>query len=75
MSAEEQKALIATQARQRSELKEQIQALASQRKDYLSDKVAEMDSAESSLDYQIFGAVKEQAGEKGLKYDSDAPAL
>jgi Mg-chelatase subunit ChlD len=75
MSPAEQEAVIEAHAEKRSELKKQIQALASQRKDYLSDKVAEMDNAESSLDYQIFGAVREQAGKVGLKYDSEAPAL
>ena len=75
MSPAEQREVIETQARQRSELKKQIQDLAQQRKDYLSEKVAEMDDAASSLDYQIFGAIKEQAAGKGLKYDGDAPAL
>jgi hypothetical protein len=75
MSAGERKAMIADHAAQRSELKREIQLLASQRQDYLDDKVAELESAESSLDYRIFGAVKEQAAGKGLKYDSDAPTL
>lgn len=75
MTVAERETVIADHAEKRSELKTEIQTLAKQRKDYLRDKVAELDDAASSLDYQIFGAVKEQAGEKGLKYDSDAPTL
>jgi len=75
MSPTEQQDVIETRARQRSELKQKLQALAAERKDYLDTKVSEMGGADSSLDYQIFGAVKEQAGKIGLKYDSDAPAL
>lgn len=75
MSPEEQKAEIDSRAGRRADLKKQIETLVQQREAFLKDKVEGMDKAERSLDYQIYGAVKEQAEKKGLKYDRDAPEL
>jgi hypothetical protein len=36
--------------------------------------VAERGGAKDSLDDKIYGAVREQAAAKGLKYEADAPA-
>jgi len=75
MSPEAQKAEIENRAGRRADLKKQIETLVQQREAFLKDKVEEMDNAERSLDYQIYGAVKEQAAKKGLKYDREAPEL
>ncbi|EIC20121.1 vWA domain-containing protein [Thiorhodovibrio frisius] len=74
LSKTEQRALIEQKAREREELSAQIQALSDQRAEYLKSKVAESGDAEDSLDHKIFSAVREQAAEKGLKYDASAPA-
>ncbi|HBH35454.1 MAG TPA: hypothetical protein DDW45_03375 [Gammaproteobacteria bacterium] len=74
MSPSTQKALIADTAKRRSELSEEIGALTRQRAGYLEEKVAESGDAEASLDHKIFSAVRKQAKEKGLKYESDKMA-
>ncbi len=69
-----QKAMIEDKAKHRAELGAEIDALSRQRADYLKKKVAERGDAEASLDHQIISAVREQAEEKGLKYESDEMA-
>jgi Mg-chelatase subunit ChlD len=75
MSPEEQKAVIAEKAQKRQALKEEIRTLSKQRKDFIKKKVEAMETAETSLDYQIFGAVKEQTKDMGITYEADAPSL
>ncbi len=74
MAPEEQLAIIQEKAAKRDELKRQIATLAKQRSSFIKEEVATRGDAESSLDYKIFSAVKEQAEKKGLHYEADAPA-
>jgi len=74
MAPEEQKAVIAETAQRRQALQKEIRDLARQRADYLEEKVEEAGGAEESLDSRIYGAVREQAGKKGLRYGEDALA-
>ncbi len=53
---------------------EEIGALTRERAGYLEERVAQDGDAEASLDHKIFSAVREQAKEKGLKYESDKMA-
>lgn len=69
-----QRALIDQKAREREAISAQIQALSRERAEYLESKLAESPDAEESLDHKIFSAVREQAAEKGLKYEGSAPA-
>ena len=74
MSPSVQKRLIEDTAKRRNELSAEIGALTRQRAGYLEEKVAEDGDAEASLDHKIFSAVRKQAKEKGLKYESDKMA-
>ncbi len=73
LAPEEQKALITETTQRRDELQRQIEALADQRSTFLRQKVEEIGGARDSLDHKIYSAVREQAGEKGLRYEADAP--
>jgi len=68
------KALIQERAEQRQQLQAEIRSLSQQRSDFLKEKVEESGGAEASLDDRIYGAVRDQAAAKGLKYDAAAPA-
>ena len=68
MSPTDQRDMLVQTASKRSELKGQIQALASQRQVFLDEKVEASGMAEESLDYKIYDAVKEQAKKKGIVY-------
>ena len=68
------KALISEKAEQREKLQAEIRQLSLQRSDFLKQKVAEGGGARDSLDDRLYGAVREQAAAKGLKYDAAAPA-
>ena len=70
----EQKAAIEEQAERRKALSAEVQSLAAHRDEYLKRQVAERGGAKDSLDDKIYGAVREQAAAKGLKYEADAPA-
>jgi len=74
MAPAEQEAVITETVQQRAALQQEISELARQRTDYLKKKVEEAGGAEASLDAKIYGAVREQAGKKGLLYGEDAPA-
>lgn len=74
MAPEEQKAMIEETARQRADLKREIQELAGQRAEFLKEKVDALGGAAASLDHQLYGAIRDQAGRKGLHYEADAPA-
>lgn len=68
------KALIQERTEQRQQLQAEIRSLSQQRSDFLKEKVEESGGAEASLDDRIYGAVRDQAAAKGLKYDAAAPA-
>ena len=74
MAPKEQAALISETARKRSELQQQIGALAEERAAYLKKKVEAAGGGRESLDDKIYRAVREQAGKAGLHYEADAPA-
>ncbi len=74
MSPSVQKRLIEDTAKRRDEISQKIGALTTQRAAYLEEKVAQDGDAEASLDHKIFSAVRTQAKEKGLKYESDKMA-
>jgi hypothetical protein len=69
---EEQRALVAETARKREELTQKISALAAERDAYLEAEVEAAGGAETSLDRQIYDAVREQAAPLGLDYE-DGP--
>ena len=73
MEREEQEAYVVGLASKRAELRQQIQDLSQDRSAFLSKKVEEAGGMKSSLDLQLYEAVKEQAGEAGLEYE-DGPA-
>lgn len=74
LAPEAQKALVEETAARRTELKRQIETLAEQRSAYLKEKVAEQGGAAGSLDDELYDAVREQAGKKGIRYEAAAPA-
>lgn len=74
MSPAEQEAVISETAGRRNELQRQIKELSQQRADFIGKKVEEVGGAKASLDHKIYGAVREQAESKGLRYEADALA-
>ncbi len=74
MAPEEQRAVIADKAKERQVLEAEIEELAEQRKDFLKKRVEAVGGAKSSLDHKLYGAIREQAGRIGLRYEADAPA-
>ena len=74
MSPAEQEAVISETAGRRNELQRQIKELSQQRADFIGKKVEEAGGAKASLDHKIYGAVREQAESKGLRYEADALA-
>ncbi len=74
MSVDEQEAMITETAERRNKLERQIGQLAEQRATYLKKEVDKLGGAKDSLDTKIYRAVREQAGNMGLRYDADAPA-
>jgi Mg-chelatase subunit ChlD len=69
-----QRAAVAEIARKRDELLGEVKDIARQRSDYLRQKVQEGGGDAGSLDAQIYKTVRDQAKEKGLSYEADAPA-
>lgn len=74
MAPKERQALVEETAAQRKTLQRRIKELAEQRGDYLKKQVEALGGAKGSLDAKVYGAVREQAGEKGLRYEKNAPA-
>lgn len=74
MAPAEQKAAIEEAAERRAELKSEIQELAAQRADFLKEKVNAVGGASASLDHKLYGAIRDQAGKKGMHYEADTPA-
>ena len=73
MARAEQEAFVAELAEERADLQRQIRDLSQDRVGYLAKKVDEAGGLKDSLDHKLYNAVKEQAGEAGLKYE-DGPA-
>ena len=69
-----QQAAIDEMAGKRQALMTEINEVSKERADYLRKKVEESGGAEKSLDAQLYKAVREQAKDKGLSYEADAPA-
>lgn len=72
LPAPAQKAVVEETAKKREELKQQIGELARERSEYLRKEIAKAGGAKDSLDARVYGAVREQAKTKGLKYDEAA---
>jgi Mg-chelatase subunit ChlD len=68
-----QAAAIAVAAEERRTLDTRIAELSAQRQAFIADELGKRADAPASLDVQIFEAVKEQAGKKGLRYEAAAP--
>ncbi len=73
MAPAEQEAAITETAERRSALRAQVAKLAQQRKDYLNKEIDAVGGATSSLDDKIYSAVREQAEDKGMRYEAQAP--
>jgi Mg-chelatase subunit ChlD len=67
-----QRELLAAKAEKRAELKRQIAELAAQRDAYIETQVEAQGGAATSLDKQIYDAVREQAAPLGIDYE-DGP--
>ncbi|HKJ50249.1 MAG TPA: vWA domain-containing protein [Gammaproteobacteria bacterium] len=72
MAPEEQKAVIAEQAKRRDELKREIGKLSESRDRFIEEKIAADGGAGDSLDEKIYRAVKDQAASVGLTYDGES---
>jgi len=68
----EQKAVISEQAKRRAELQQEIKKLSASRSEFIKQKVEAEGGADDSLDEKIYRAVKKQAAEIGLTYESDS---
>jgi Mg-chelatase subunit ChlD len=75
LSPEQRKAVVEEKAQERQSLLGRLKSLSTQRGDFLKQKVEETlgADAKSSLDHQVYDAVREQAGKKGFRYEKDAP--
>jgi Mg-chelatase subunit ChlD len=72
LPVDEQRQLLAETAQKREEIKRQIADLAAQRDAYIEAQVDADGGAETSLDQQIYEAVREQAAPLGIEYE-DGP--
>ena len=61
--------VVAETKAKREELSSTLEALAGQRQQFLEESFRDNAEVEESLDYQILGAVRKQAKEKGLHYE------
>ena len=71
LTPEDQMGVITNQARQREEIKRDIQKLSESRNAYILEQVGKRGDAKESLDEKIYSAVKKQAKTKGLVYESE----
>jgi Mg-chelatase subunit ChlD len=69
---EAQRALLTETAQKREELQRQIASLAAERDAYIKEEIEDTGGAATSLDQQIYEAVREQAAPLGLDY-KDGP--
>ncbi|MDH3377279.1 MAG: VWA domain-containing protein [Gammaproteobacteria bacterium] len=73
MAPAEREAAVKESAERRNDLRAQVQRLAQQRKDYVKKEIDAVGGAASSLDDKIYSVVREQAEQKGMRYESDTP--
>ena len=69
-SNEEQLAAIKETAAKREKLQQEISDLARERDSFIEKKLDESGGAKNSLDQKIYDAVREQAADVGLRYES-----
>jgi len=72
MSPVAQEEFVGKTKKERSELESEIKQLAEQRNDYLRKKVVAEGGKKDSLDVKLYGAIRNQAKEKGLVYEADS---
>jgi len=73
MAPAAREAFVAEQTAKRAQLKQEIAAEAGRREAWLKKNVAESGAAESSLDHKLYRALRAQAADKGLRYESSTP--
>jgi Mg-chelatase subunit ChlD len=73
MAPQAQQAAITEKAERRQALSQEIQALSAQRDAYLKQELAGRGGAKDSLDDQLYGAIREQAAARGLRYEGESP--
>jgi hypothetical protein len=72
MSPAAQEEFVGKTKKERGELESEIKQLAEQRNDYLQKKVGAEGGKMDSLDTKLYGAIRNQAKEKGLVYEADS---
>jgi hypothetical protein len=72
MSPAAQEEFVGKTKKERGELESEIKQLAEQRNDYLQKKVVAEGGKKDSLDTKLYGAIRNQAKEKGLVYEADS---
>lgn len=72
MSPAAQEEFVGKTKKERNELESEIKQLAVQRNDYLRQKVVAEGGKKDSLDAKLYGAIRNQAKEKGLVYEADS---
>ena len=72
MSPAAQEEFVGNTKKERGELESEIKQLAEQRNDYLRQKVVAEGGKKDSLDTKLYGAIRNQAKEKGLVYEVDS---
>ncbi|MFT4563322.1 MAG: cell division protein FtsB [Gammaproteobacteria bacterium] len=72
ISPELRKSVVKEKASKRAQLQAEIKDLSQQRDGYITSELAESGAAKGSLDDKLFSSIRQQAAEKGLRYD-EAP--
>jgi Mg-chelatase subunit ChlD len=72
MSPAAQEEFIGKTKKERKELESEVKQLAAQRNDYLKKEIAAVGGKKDSLDTKLYGAIRNQAKDKGLVYDDDS---
>jgi len=73
LSLDEQAKVVQATAEKRAKLEADITTLSRQRSEHIAAQLKDRKDKDASLDYKLFGAVKEQAAAKGLSYEAAAP--
>jgi Mg-chelatase subunit ChlD len=72
MAPAAREAYVEAKASSRLELQERIKDATGERDEYLKKKVGELESADKSLDHQLFDTIRKQAAKRGITYKEDA---
>jgi Mg-chelatase subunit ChlD len=72
MSPAAQEEFVGKTQKERSALESEIKQLAEHRNDYLRQKVVAEGGKKDSLDVKLYGAIRDQAKEKGMVYKADS---